>query len=169
MQLFIVAQTIEKVGAEDIPQRHFSTLSLNFMNWMIKRFFPKTVVDFRLFLAAIFASFFRFTHAKVNPGFPNILCISESMLFFGCAKEPLYGFFSQTKNLFVSQCASDVFRLFHIFFPYMAGNDLYSFYHSVSKAYAKTCLCSPLRNHPIFGTLILHFFQYFREYLFKKN
>ena len=28
---------------------------------------------------------------------------------------------------------------------------------AVSTAYAKTCLCSPFRNHPLSGSLMLHF------------
>ena len=62
-------QTVDKLGAGCYAQHHFS-LNIDFILVLSSKY--KKVAVFQPRFSRIFASFFRFMHAKVNPAFISI-------------------------------------------------------------------------------------------------
>ena len=67
----------------------------------------------------------RFAPFLFPSGFSDILGITKSMLLFHCSQNPFDCFFSQFINLFVSQCMTNVFCHFHVFFSNMVQDYFY--------------------------------------------
>ena len=61
----------------------------------------------------------------LHPGFSVLLCISETMVLFGCSKDPLYGLLPLLVQFLHPQYMTDVLRHLHVWLPYMPGDDFH--------------------------------------------